>query len=66
VGVGDVDPVAGPGRSWAPWCCARPENTGNEVRSAYDPAGFKRLTEIKAAFDPQNLFRHNHNIPPLV
>jgi hypothetical protein len=41
------------------------ENTGNEVRSAYDPNDFKRLTEIKAAFDPQNLFRHNHNIPPV-
>lgn len=34
------------------------------VRSAYEPDDYQRLTEIKAAYDPQNVFRLNHNIPP--
>jgi len=34
------------------------------VRSAYDSEDYRRLTEIKAAHDPENLFRLNHNIPP--
>ncbi|MFF0479615.1 FAD-binding oxidoreductase [Streptomyces sp. NPDC004284] len=34
------------------------------VRSAYHPEDYRRLTEIKAAHDPHNLFRLNHNIPP--
>lgn len=34
------------------------------VRSAYEPEDYRRLTEIKAAHDPGNLFRLNHNIPP--
>ncbi|MFB7512838.1 FAD-binding oxidoreductase [Streptomyces sp. NPDC056144] len=34
------------------------------VRSAYEPDDYRRLTELKAVYDPQNLFRLNHNIPP--
>ncbi|MFC8147392.1 FAD-binding oxidoreductase [Streptomyces paradoxus] len=34
------------------------------VRSAYNPEDYQRLTEIKAAYDPENVFRLNHNIPP--
>ena len=33
------------------------------VRSAYGP-NYQRLTEIKRQYDPENVFRHNHNIPP--
>ncbi|GAB3451694.1 FAD-binding oxidoreductase [Actinophytocola sediminis] len=40
------------------------ENAGNEVRSAYDAKDYQRLTELKATYDPANLFRLNHNIPP--
>lgn len=40
------------------------ERAAAEVRSAYSPADYRRLTGIKAAYDPGNLFRHNHNIPP--
>ena len=34
------------------------------VRAAYPEATWDRLTEIKARYDPTNLFRRNHNIPP--
>jgi hypothetical protein len=34
------------------------------VRAAYPGATWDRLTEIKARYDPDNLFRLNQNIPP--
>lgn len=34
------------------------------VRTAYEPAIYQRLREVKAVYDPDNLFRANHNIPP--
>lgn len=34
------------------------------VETAYEPADYQRLRSIKAAYDPTNLFRINHNIPP--
>jgi FAD/FMN-containing dehydrogenase len=34
-------------------------------RSAYTPDSYRRLAEIKATYDPENLFRRNHNIAPL-
>lgn len=34
------------------------------VRTAYTPADFTRLTELKTTYDPDNTFRINHNIPP--
>lgn len=34
------------------------------VRGAYPGATWDRLTKIKAAYDPTNLFRLNQNIPP--
>jgi hypothetical protein len=41
---------------------------GNEgearVRAAYPGATWERLAAIKARYDPTNLFRLNHNIPP--
>jgi FAD/FMN-containing dehydrogenase len=33
------------------------------VASAYGEA-FARLVELKRRYDPDNVFRHNHNIPP--
>lgn len=35
------------------------------VRAAYPGATWDRLTEIKAKYDPTNLFRLNQNIPPV-
>jgi FAD/FMN-containing dehydrogenase len=41
---------------------------GNESeerkRSCYTPEAYERLAAIKATYDPQNLFRRNHNIEP--
>jgi FAD/FMN-containing dehydrogenase len=34
------------------------------IRSAYPGATWDRLREIKGRYDPDNLFRLNHNIPP--
>jgi FAD/FMN-containing dehydrogenase len=36
----------------------------HQVRAAYSDADYERLRAIKAAYDPRNLFRINHNIPP--
>jgi hypothetical protein len=42
------------------------ENDAKYVRSAYDPKDYQRLTEVKGVYDPENIFRLNHNIPPAV
>jgi FAD/FMN-containing dehydrogenase len=34
------------------------------VRAAYGDANFERLSQLKRRYDPHNLFRFNHNIPP--
>jgi hypothetical protein len=34
------------------------------VHQAYPPATWERLAAVKARYDPTNLFRGNHNIPP--
>jgi Berberine and berberine like len=34
------------------------------IRSAYAPATYRRLAAIKRAWDPENIFRINHNIAP--
>jgi hypothetical protein len=36
----------------------------DRVRQAYPGATWERLTEVKAKYDPTNLFRLNQNIPP--
>jgi FAD/FMN-containing dehydrogenase len=38
--------------------------TPAEVRLAYGPDRYDRLARIKRRFDPDNMFRNNHNIPP--
>ncbi|HYO84380.1 MAG TPA: FAD-binding oxidoreductase [Bryobacteraceae bacterium] len=34
------------------------------VRAAYGTEKFERLSVLKARYDPENLFRLNHNVPP--
>jgi FAD/FMN-containing dehydrogenase len=38
----------------------------DRIRGAYDPAAYQRLSAIKRAWDPENIFRINNNIPPAV
>ncbi len=43
---------------------AGPYVTPGHVRAAYAAADYSRLASIKTAWDPDNTFRFNHNIPP--
>lgn len=36
----------------------------SRLRAAYPDATWERLARVKAQYDPNNLFRRNHNIPP--
>jgi FAD/FMN-containing dehydrogenase len=38
----------------------------DRVRAAYPGGTWKRLREVKAKYDPENLFHHNQNVPPAV
>jgi FAD/FMN-containing dehydrogenase len=40
------------------------DDGGERIRAAYPGATWDRLREIKARYDPTNLFRLNQNIPP--
>jgi FAD/FMN-containing dehydrogenase len=40
--------------------------TTDEVRTGYNPADYDRLAELKRRYDPDNLFRLGHNIPPVL
>lgn len=42
------------------------DETNERLRAAYGSAKFERLSELKAKYDPDNLFCQNHNIPPKV
>ncbi|MYZ47309.1 FAD-binding oxidoreductase [Rhizobiales bacterium L72] len=41
------------------------EEAPGRIRAAYGEALYRRLRAIKTAYDPENLFRGNLNIPPL-
>jgi FAD/FMN-containing dehydrogenase len=36
----------------------------SRVRESYGDDTYRRLAEVKARFDPENVFHHNRNIPP--
>jgi FAD/FMN-containing dehydrogenase len=40
------------------------EEGEGRMRDAYPGSTWERLSEIKGRYDPTNLFRLNHNIPP--
>ena len=43
---------------------AGPHVTPADVRAAYEPDRYARLVATKTTWDPGNMFRINHNIPP--
>jgi FAD/FMN-containing dehydrogenase len=53
-----------------PWASGRAylnfigDEGAGRVEAAFGPEKYRRLREIKKTWDPQNLFRHNQNIPP--
>ncbi|SFB44399.1 FAD/FMN-containing dehydrogenase [Amycolatopsis marina] len=55
---------------WTRWTLGRSLNftfgpsSEQEVRAAFTPADFSRLSEIRAEHDPQGLFLSNHVLPP--
>ncbi|HJR89720.1 MAG TPA: FAD-binding oxidoreductase [Aeromicrobium sp.] len=40
------------------------DDAADRVKAAYTAEQWARLTTLKSAFDPDNVFRHNANIPP--
>jgi len=40
------------------------DDTADTVEGAYGAQTFARLRAAKRTWDPDNLFRHNHNVPP--
>ncbi len=40
------------------------DDTDTTVDNAFSPATYQRLRAIKRRYDPDNLFHHNHNVPP--
>jgi FAD/FMN-containing dehydrogenase len=41
-----------------------PDEPADRVRAAFGDIKYERLRAIKHRYDPDNLFRYNHNIPP--
>jgi FAD/FMN-containing dehydrogenase len=40
------------------------DDDASRVREAYGDQSYRRLAEVKAKYDPDNVFHHNKNIPP--
>jgi UDP-N-acetylenolpyruvoylglucosamine reductase len=59
-------------KALTPWLCDKShpsflgpaDATEAGTRRAYDPDTYKSLQAVKSKYDPHNVFRTNHNIPP--
>jgi FAD/FMN-containing dehydrogenase len=40
------------------------DDDASRVRRAYGEEAFRRLADVKARYDPDNVFHHNKNVPP--
>jgi hypothetical protein len=36
----------------------------SDARTFFDPETWRRLTAVKSLYDPEDLFRGNHHVPP--
>jgi FAD/FMN-containing dehydrogenase len=66
----NIDHIRGVAAAMKPWSTGSVylNFIGDEgltrVESAYGPEKYARLRQIKRTWDPDNVFRHNQNIPP--
>jgi FAD/FMN-containing dehydrogenase len=62
--VHDFSEAVGPVRTGHTYLNFEPETTEESVRAGYSEGKYERLAALKAQWDPENLFRGNHNITP--
>lgn len=58
-GTGDGIAARATGRAFQNWL-----NDSSRLADAYTPDEYQRLRELKAKYDPDNIFRRGHNIVP--
>lgn len=58
----ELEPLSGGGAAYVNYL--NDDASTDEIEQAYAGEKFRRLRELKAKYDPNNLFRYNQNIPP--
>jgi FAD/FMN-containing dehydrogenase len=60
--VDPLEPVSYSGAGYVNY--SPPDETEDRVRAVFGAERWERLVAVKQRYDPDNLFRFNHNIPP--